>query len=286
MEGRARAPGAGTILNALATRRGCAFAIELYTTATVRLSRNEPITGHIDGESDADTSLIETCVERTIQRYGSDTSLGGQVRTESEIPMAGGLKSSSAAANATVLATLAALGREPSEIDLIEATRIGVDAAREAGVTVTGAFDDASASMLGGITVTDNESDELLVSDSFDRHVVIHTPPERAYSADADLSRCERISPVAETVEALARDGQYGRAMMINGFAYSAALGFDADRMMEALPAVDGVSLSGTGPSTVAVGTKQQIDAVADTWAAAPGTVRTTTTTNTGGYII
>jgi hypothetical protein len=40
--------------------------------------------------------------------------------------------------------------------DVFDAARLGVRAAREVGVTVTGAFDDASASMLGGVTVTDN----------------------------------------------------------------------------------------------------------------------------------
>lgn len=285
MEGRARAPGAGTVLNALATRRGSAFAIDRHTTATVELSTGEEVVAEVADDPTADTTLIETCVRETVGRYGDGRASGGHVETESDLPMASGLKSSSAAANATVLATLAALDRA-SGVDRADATRIGVAAAREAGVTVTGAFDDASASMLGGVTITNNETDELLSRESFDRHVAIHTPPERAYSADADLAGCRRIAPVAETVEELARDGRYGRAMTVNGFAYAAALGFPPDRMLEALPDVDGVSLSGTGPSTVAIGTAEEVAAVADRWREAPGTVRTTTTTNTGAEIL
>lgn len=285
MEGRARAAGAGTVLNALATHRGCAFAIDQYTTAKVKLEPNSPVTGRVIDHPEADTMLIEQCVKKTIERYGSEESLGGTVTTSSDIPMASGLKSSSAAANATVLATLAALERA-NEVDPLEATRIGVAAARAAEVTVTGAFDDASASMLGGITMTDNACDELLFHKPFEREVLVYTPPAKAFSADADVERCHRLAPIANTIESLAMDGKYEAAMTVNGFAYAAALGFSPNRMLEALPSVEGVSLSGTGPSTVAIGTETVLDEVASVWAEAPGSVTKTTTTNKGAYTI
>lgn len=284
MEGRAWAPGAGTVLNALATRRGCAFAIDEGITAHVTLEPEPGVTGSVADTPEADTALIEACVERTLERFGDD-DLGGTVRTESELPMASGLKSSSAAANATVLATLAALDRRGS-VDRTELARLGVAAARETGVTVTGAFDDATASMLGGVTLTDNDEDRLLDHERFEYDVAVYTPPERAYSADADLERCERIAPVARTVERLAREGAYGRAMIINGFGYAAALGMSTERMLEALPDITGVSLSGTGPSTVAVGTAEEIDRTLATWRDAPGRAWRTTTQNDGARII
>lgn len=285
MEGRARAAGAGTVLNALATGIGCAFAIDQYTTATVTLNNGSSISGKIAGRPNADVSLIEQCVASTLERYGPAEITGGHVRTESDLPMASGLKSSSAAANATVLATLNALGLE-DEVDRTTATKIGVEAARTTGVTVTGAFDDATASMLGGVTITDNEVDRLISREPFERTVAIHIPDERAYSADADIGACQRIAPVAETIADLATEGQYGRAMTINGFAFSAALEFPTSRMLEALPNVDGVSLSGTGPSTVAIGTDEQIQSVAATWSSTPGTVLQTQTTHSGAEIL
>lgn len=285
MEGRARAAGAGTVLNALATKHGCAFAIDRYTTAEVVLQPDSPVTGTITDHPAADTTLIEQCLTETLARFGPDPSMGGTVTTSSELPMASGLKSSSAAANATVLATLSALGCA-DDVDRLDAIRVGVAAAREAGVTVTGAFDDASASMLGGLTMTDNANDELLFRDALDRHVLVYTPPAQALSADADVERCQRLAPVAETIRSLAEAGKYEAAMTINGFAYSAALGFSADRMLEALPHVDGVSLSGTGPSTVAIGSETALDAVAAGWDQAPGSITKTTTTDKGAYII
>lgn len=285
MEGSARAPGAGTVLNALANGVGSAFAIGLETTATVSLSTADSVTGQIEERPDAETTLIEECVALTIDRWGPEGVSGGTVTTTSEVPMASGLKSSSAAANATVLATLDALGIA-EEIDRLEATRVGVEAAKAAGVTVTGAFDDATASMLGGVTITDNSENRLLSREEFEYDVAIFMPPERSYSSEANVNRCARVAPLADVIAELAKDGRYGPAMTINGFTFGAALGISTERMLEALPDVAGVSISGTGPSTVAIGDLQQLEPVLEHWESADGTVYQTKTTSTGATTI
>ena len=288
MYGRAVAPGAGTVVNALATGRGSAFALDVETTASVRLTPDGGVDGEIADTPDGDTSLIERCVETAVERFGDGH--GGRVRTTSAVPTAAGLKSSSAAANATVLATLAALDvsvggdEEHGDVPAVEACRLGVDAAREAGVTVTGAFDDASASMLGGVTVTDNERDVLLDRTGFDREAVVWTPPERAYSADTDTAACERVAPMATHAVELALAGNVETAMTVNGLAFSAALDYSTAPAVEAMPHCGGVSLSGTGPSVVAVG--DDLDRVADAWRNREGTVRQTTTRDTGARVV
>jgi shikimate kinase len=279
MEGTASAPAAGTVLNALATGVGCAFAIDEYVTATVSLDNEGGVSGTVAGVEDADTRLIERCVELVTSRYGDGE--GGTVRTESEVPLASGLKSSSAAANATILATLSALG-VADELTREEAARLGVEAARDAGVTVTGAFDDASASMLGGVTLTDNKTDSLLARETKAWDVLVWTPPEQAFSSDADVERCRRIAPVAELVADLAREGNFERAMTVNGFAFCGALEFSAEPLVEALPDASGVSLSGTGPSFTAVGDREQLAAVRDRWECRPGTTLLTETQTDG----
>jgi shikimate kinase len=271
------------VLNALANHTGSAFAIDADTTATVELDDGGTVTGEVAGDPDADTALIERCVELVTDRYGDGQ--GGTVRTESEVPMAAGLKSSSAAANATVLATFDALSvpiAPDGALTRADAARIGVEAARDAGVTATGAFDDAIASMLGGVTVTDNDHDELLVREAVDWTVLVWTPPKRAYSADADVERCERIAPVADFVAETALDGRYAEAMTVNGFAFSAALGFSAEPLIEALPDARGVSLSGTGPSVTAIGTEDALSRVRERWANREGTTWLTETRTDG----
>jgi shikimate kinase len=267
------------VLNALANGYGSAFAIDAYTEATVELDGSGSVTGEIAENADADTRLIERCVECVIERFGEGEA--AHVRTESEIPMASGLKSSSAAANAAVLATLDALGEE---IDREDACRIGVDAARDVGVTVTGAFDDASASMLGGVTVTDNTQDELLRRDEPAWDVLVYTPDERGFSADADVSRCERIAPMADLVHELALDGEYRRAMCVNGFAFCAALNRSSEPLIEALPGA-AASLSGTGPSYTAVGDRDTLESIAEVWGQREGQTWLTTTQRTGATI-
>ena len=287
MQGRASAPAAGTVINALATGRGAAFAIDRETTATVELGGRD-VTGEIDGAPDADTRLIERCVELVVAEYGDGEGAG--VQTESEIPMAAGLKSSSAAANATVLATLDALGVAVSDerdgnaaaVSRETAARLGVRAAREVGVTVTGAFDDASASMLGGVTVTDNTSDELLALETVAWDVAVWTPDERAFSADADAARCERVAPVVEVATDLALAGEYERAMTLNGLAFCAALDFPTKPAIAALERVEGVSLSGTGPSYVAVGERSAVGKVQEAWDEYEGDTWLTTTRTDG----
>ncbi|GGM64582.1 shikimate kinase [Halarchaeum rubridurum] len=280
MDGSAEAPAAGTVLNALATGHGAAFAIDRYTRADVEVGGGGPVTGAVAGEPDADTRLVERCVELACEAYG-DGVTGGHVETDSEVSMAAGLKSSSAAANATVLATLDALG-VADDVPREDAALLGVRAARDVGVTVTGAYDDASASMLGGLTVTDNDRDVLLARDDPDWDVLVWTPDEKAFSADADAERCARIAPLAEHVEELTFAGRYGLAMTINGFAFCGALDFPITPLVEAMPAVDGVSLSGTGPSYVAVGEADNLEDLQDTWETKPGTTFRTTTQHDG----
>jgi len=56
MYGRAVALGAGTVLNALSTGVGSAFAIDAETTATVELDDSATVTGTI--AEDADAGLV------------------------------------------------------------------------------------------------------------------------------------------------------------------------------------------------------------------------------------
>jgi shikimate kinase len=276
MRGNASAPGAATVINAIATLQGSAFAVDLRTEATVELEEgSEKIEGETD--VDVDTTLIETCVARTLDRFG--VSAGGRVETTTEIPPESGLKSSSAAANATVLATLDAVDET---LEPLEATLVGVEAAREAGVTITGALDDAAASALGGVVLTDNSSDELLNREQFDRHVAVYVPDERAASASTDVERSKNVAPVVRRAFEMAREGDYADAMTTNGFAYCAALGRDASPAVDALAHVEGAGLSGTGPSFAAIGDRGSIKEVAKDWKRLKGEVLTLETDNRG----
>jgi shikimate kinase len=263
LEGHACASGAGTIINAIATWKGAAFGIDLKTFVKVELSESETgISGSIEEIPEGDARLIERCVELVLEKFGLE--FGGTVRTRSEIPLAGGLKSSSAAANASVLATLRAIGETLPPLEIV---KLGVRAAKEVGVTVTGAFDDACASFLGGIVITDNRNMELVRREEIESRVLIFAPAKKVFSADTNVKRSRLIAPYVELAYCLALEGDYERAMTLNGFLYCGALGFDAEYMLRALECgIKGVSLSGTGPSYAALVKDDQVKELKSAW--------------------
>jgi len=282
MHGHGYANGAGTIVNAIAIWKGAAFCIDLATTADVELDECAGdagdagdagsagrITGRIENADTADTALITRCVSLVLDRFGYRCD--GVVTTRSEIPIARGLKSSSAAANATVLATLGAIGET---LPLMEVVSMGVRAALDAGVTITGAFDDACASALGGIVITNNRNMELVERLEYESDVLIYLPEERAFTADTDVTRSKAVAPLVEVAYQLALDHDFESAMTLNGLLYCAALGFDTEIVMSALElGVLGVSLSGTGSAYTALVGRDQIKELKGCWEDMGGSV-------------
>ncbi len=279
MKGHGIAFGAGTVINAIATYKGSAFGITLKTEADVTLN-GDLIEGEIEGGGD--TRLIERACELVLEEFGVDS--GAKIFTRSQVPQASGLKSSSAAANATVLATLRAIGRDMEPLD---AVRLGVRAALDTGVSITGAFDDACASMLGGVVVTDNRKNELLKREPVESDVVIYAPDKKAFSSQTNVARSRAVGPWVDAAFDMAMRGEYRRAMTLNGFLYTAALGYSPEPMMAALElGVDAVSLSGTGPSYVALVDVDKLDELKAAWSSYPGKVMITKTNNTGAYTL
>jgi shikimate kinase len=262
-EGHACASGAGTIIAAFATWKGAAFGTGLKTYSEVKLSDCErKIRGSIEGMPEGDTFLIERCVELVLEHF--ELELGGTIKTSSNIPLAGGLKSSSAAANATVLATLNAIEESMPPLDIV---KLGVRAAREAKVTITGSFDDACASFFGGVVITDNRELKLLKREEYNSKVLIFAPDRKVFSSQTNVKRSKLIAPYVDIAYELSLAGEYEKAMTLNGFLYCAALGFDTECILRALECgVKGVSLSGSGPAYVALVKENQIEELRAAW--------------------
>lgn len=277
--GYASALGAGTIINAIATWKGSAFGIDLKTRANVRFTNNNKISGTIKGGGNP--YLIKRCVRLVFKKFNYQG--GFAVTTSSDIPIASGLKSSSAAANAATLAALDALGKSMGPL---EVARIGVQAALDANVTITGAFDDAAASMLGGVVITDNRSHTLIKREEIESEVIIYSPNIKAYSSRTDVGRSRLIAPWVDMAYELAIRGEYKKAMTLNGFLYSSALGFNSEPILMALElGIGGVSLSGTGPAYTALVDGEKGDRLVDAWSSLDGKIIRTKVNNTGAQI-
>ncbi|MGQ9542522.1 MAG: shikimate kinase [Candidatus Bathyarchaeia archaeon] len=242
--------GAVTIVNAIPAGRGAALSIDLWTKARVELIDKPGIYDvHIKPEPMEDKKLSEKAVEKTLKYLHLDSKYGAKVITESTIPIARGLKSSSAASNAIVTATAAAAGVKISKTRIVE---LGVEAALEAGVTITGAFDDACASFYGGIVLTDNIRRRIVKRMKVREKTVVllHIPPQKRYTKDVDLLRMRAIAQVSEEAFEEANKGNIWTAMTINGLACAAALGQDPSIIIDALKAgALAAGISGTGPA-------------------------------------
>jgi shikimate kinase len=255
--------GAATIVNAIALGKGAALGVDLWTKAEVFLTDDPKIIqGEIISDPSEDTTLIEKTVARIFQYFNVENEFGAKIKTWSNIPIARGLKSSSAAANAVAIATVKALNKKADDLSIVS---FGVDAAFDAGVTITGAFDDACASYFGDIVITDNSKKKLLkhVKVSEDISVLFFVPNQKAYTANINIDRIRSAKSLVNIAFNEAMQGNYWIALSLNGFIYSSILGYKPDIALEALEAGALASgLCGKGPTVSAVVTNDNIDQV------------------------
>jgi len=269
LTGRAEAiaHGAATIINAIATGKGAAVGVDLWTKAAVALT-NEA--GHVDvtirSDSSENPALAQKTVGRILKHFGLEQEFGAKVETTSNIPVARGLKSSSAAANAIALATTAALERSLDDVTVV---KLGVDGALDAKVTITGAFDDACASYFGGVVITDNMERRIIKRFELTEApaVLFYVPAEKTYTVGSDVKRMKSMSSAVKIAYKEALNGNYWAALTLNGLIYSSALGYDSSSAVDALTAgAIAAGLSGTGPAVSAIVSEENVDLVKEVW--------------------
>lgn len=261
MRAKAIAHGAITIVNAIPSGLGVAMGIDLWTEASVEFGEYDGIEVRIMDAVEEGKNLAEKVVEKILKKAGL-RGLGARVKTRSNIPIGKGLKSSSAAANAIALASAKALSLDlsPEEVVLI-----GVEASIEAGVSITGAYDDSYTSFFGGINITDNISRRVLrrFRAPDDLRILIMVPEEKLYTRDVDVEALRGVQEISKKAVAMALDGRFWEAMTINGLIISAALKIDPKPIIEALRrGALAAGVSGTGPSIAAVLDENHIDEV------------------------
>ncbi len=285
-----RSPGSATVINAISTGCGSAFGIQLYVNAEVELKSGKRIICSCDQE--VDTTLMEICAKNVLEKFDVDS--GVKIETESNLPVASGLSSSSAVSNAVTMALTYALMDE-YEIDAVEIglddsgiLNLAVDSSLEAGVTVTGAFDDASASYFGGISITNNFKREIIRNEKWNmQNILIYMPDKKSPTANADVARMKLLAPWVKLAFKEVLKGNIHHALTLNGLLYCSALRFDPDIALDALEAgAVAAGLSGTGPSFVAITDDKNSSHVEDAWKSYPGRVIKTKVDNQGTQVI
>ncbi len=223
----------GSVLNAIPTGIGSAFATELKVVG--KLIKCESL------------GLERYVLEVLNERFGVKRE--GCVTIKSPVEGGSGLKTSSAVMNVItiILSELNGLRLSPLEV-----LRVSVEAAKRAGITVTGAFDDASASLLGGLVITDNKKMEIIRREKIERWVVL-LPRKREIGLSEVKERLSPFEALFEVAKEEALKGNYERAMLINGLAVANALGYSVEPIRDALRVGAIAAVSGNGPSYVAL---------------------------------
>jgi len=266
--------GAATIINAIATGKGAAIGVDLWTKVRVQIT-DKPgiIQGKIVSDPSENPVLIEKTVRRVLKHFNLEEKFGAKVETWSNIPIARGLKSSSAAGNAIVLATVAALNKNLDDLTVVN---LGVDGAIEAKVTITGAFDDACASYFGGVVVTDNLKKRIVKRFEIKEKLAIlfYVPAKKAYTISSDVRRMKEVASLVKIAYKEALKGNHWAALTLNGVIYSSALGYNPSIAVDALMAgALAAGLSGTGPAVTAIVSEEKKDLVKEALQAYEGEI-------------
>ena len=243
MKVRSISHGAVSIVNAIPLGIGSTLGVALDVIVEVELVEGKGI----KIASKQSNQLVNAIIERIIPKeLLAKNAL--KIELRSNIPSSYGLKSSSAVSNALSLALVRLLNDNYNDLEVIN---YGIDASLAAGVTITGAFDDAAASYFGGFLVTDNYARKIIRHEpAADLNIIILLPNIKR----SDPLRLRRLANLFEEPVKLAKDGRYWEAMLLNGVLVASIMGIPYQPIKEAMEEgaiVAGVS--GNGPSIVAV---------------------------------
>lgn len=238
--------GSITVVNAMPCGIGSTIGVDLRTVA--RFSDDGGTRNvRIANDPSEDDLMARICVRRAYETAGIPEPEGWLLETDSQIPVSRGLKSSSSACNAILRAVFSEIGISYDPLELI---RLGVECAKEAGVTVTGSFDDACGCGIGGFVITDNSRNTILEQRDIEpADILIHVPRFKIRKSTMPIEALHAVAPRIREVLAYASEDPY-RAMTENGRIISAVQGVDNSIAEKAVSmGAKGAGMSGSGPA-------------------------------------
>lgn len=225
-----------SIVNAIPAWLGSTMAINIRIEASLEKSSEQP------------SELVKTIIEYFRYKIGvPDLS----ITVRSPIPPGSGLKSSSAVAVAIIEAIKSRYGLRD-----IDTPKLASELSIKAGVSITGAYDDATASYHGGISFTNNRENRLLD---------LREPPEelvvvilaRGGRSGINPGALRRFEDLFREIFNIALRGDILTAMRLNGIAVAEILGYETEPIREALKLGALASgITGNGPSIFAIAKK------------------------------
>ncbi len=202
--------GALSVISAFATGIGSAVGID------------QPMEVTFDGQYASNSLMIKKTISFLNRRFHRFYLPG--INVKSEIPEAAGFKTSSALTGAIVCGYL-----HHFDIDLKDVASITAECSRANGSSITGALDDAVACLHGGLSLTDNSADRIILNRRVQKSsVIIAWPTNRKRNTvkivNSDLTV---YSPSIERLRRIVEHRDFKDAMVINGMVYGMHFGLD-----------------------------------------------------------
>lgn len=279
MFGEGESWGALTVVNALATGGGAALGVNLKTTVKVSSERREgwaPIRPKASLGDLLSSVYEEFCYKMGVRPFELFASV------ETQLPSGVGMKSSSSVANALILALADAYNLK---IEHSEVLSINTSASLKAGVSRTGALDDAAACLLGGVEVTDNLAGKILASYEAKREKAVFLIPHNAVRPSLNIRFGHLVRSVVETAHGLALRGRYHEALNLNGSVYAHAYGYDNTPIVEAWRiGASAAGITGNGPAYAALVEESMLEELCARWSAHGRLIVSETRNPEGGF--
>ncbi len=252
----ASANSAVSIVNAIPAGRGSAIAIDLTCRVKAQFLEGNSKEPEIFGGAQDPHRLVARSVEYALRslrtRLPASTHL--KIDIDSNIPTAIGLKSSSAVSVATTKAVFGLYSRSGDSTSIL---RSSCRASKDSRASLTGAYDDASASLLGGLVFTDNTNFRLIRHSKVPRklgsRVVILVPKKKVLTSSIHSENY--ASYRGESLEAFrcALRGDLVTAMLLNSIIQCASLGYSMEPISLALgEGANAAGITGKGPAVAA----------------------------------
>ena len=276
----AKVYGAVSIVNAIATGKGCTLGIDTFVETTLTKKQGTGI--HITSENKTISSrLINKVIENMIpKKILENTKLDLDFR--SNIPTGYGLKSSSAISSAVVLSCAKAFGITITDEEIL---KLGAKTSIQTKVSITGAYDDACACYFGGFNVTDNLKMELIQREMAPKELqaIIFLPKSRKRG---NLRKLKNFKIAFERSWELAKKSDYWNAGILNGIATTSILDSEPNLIMKLIEkGAFCATISGNGPSIMVITDKKNRLKIQKEFSGLDGKIMLANINNKKGYV-
>ncbi|BFI76196.1 shikimate kinase [Sulfurisphaera ohwakuensis] len=222
-----------SVVNALPSWYGSSMAVNLTVSVSIKEAE----------KCKKNDILIDTILNFFHEKYGIPCL---DINVESQIPEKSGLKSSSAVSTALIGEISKKFGIE------IDVPKYSAILSLKAGVSYTGALDDATSSYYGGVSFTYNKEFKIIdIKDPPELSAIIL--PRGGRNIKIDLQYLKKYRLIFEEIFRVSRQNIV-LGMKLNGILVANILGYDINEIEVALKkGALAAGITGNGPSIFAV---------------------------------